>query len=170
MGLENFYHGSIYEFDSIDIRAGKPYKDFGPGFYTTKRKEHAKAIARRNNRYAGGGHPEFVYTYKFNEQWFKQFNTLVFKEADVNWIDFILMNRHSPCKLHDFDIIKGPTADDNTRICLSAYSNGLYGEVGSMQAKLMLLQNLETSTLPTQIYFGSIEVADILNNGFVGRR
>ena len=26
------YHGSIYEFDKIDVNRGKMYKDFGKGF------------------------------------------------------------------------------------------------------------------------------------------
>jgi hypothetical protein len=44
------YHGTIYDFTTIDVRRGKAYKDFGQGFYTTQSYDHAKNIAERNRR------------------------------------------------------------------------------------------------------------------------
>ena len=35
------YHGTTSLFDVIDVSLGKPYKDFGRGFYVTKSKDHA---------------------------------------------------------------------------------------------------------------------------------
>jgi len=32
---------------------------------------------------------------------------------------------------HDYDMVIGPTADDDTAFCLKAYWDGLYGKVGS---------------------------------------
>ena len=29
------FHGTIYEFDKIDVAKGKPFKDYGIGFYTS---------------------------------------------------------------------------------------------------------------------------------------
>lgn len=46
--MKKLYHGSIYVFDSIDINAGKGYKDFGKGFYATAVPSHAERIAIRN--------------------------------------------------------------------------------------------------------------------------
>lgn len=31
--MKPLYHGTIYDFDEIDVLAGKGYKDFGKGFY-----------------------------------------------------------------------------------------------------------------------------------------
>jgi hypothetical protein len=47
-GNMTLYHGSIYDFAEIDLTRGKPFKDFGKGFYTTQRRDHAASIARRN--------------------------------------------------------------------------------------------------------------------------
>ena len=44
------YHGSTSLLGEIDVAKGKPYKDFGRGFYVTKSKQHATTIARRNKR------------------------------------------------------------------------------------------------------------------------
>ena len=43
--VSKLYHGSIYNFRSIDTNFGSGYKDFGKGFYTTASKEHARNIA-----------------------------------------------------------------------------------------------------------------------------
>jgi hypothetical protein len=42
------YHGSIFEFDEIDVSKGKPFKDFGIGFYTSRNRKHAETLAIRN--------------------------------------------------------------------------------------------------------------------------
>jgi len=44
------YHGSTSLFETIDITKGKPYKDFGRGFYVTENKPHAINLALRNRR------------------------------------------------------------------------------------------------------------------------
>ena len=50
MSVITLYHGTISEFNSIDVLKGKGYKDFGPGFYTTEVKGHAIKIANRNKK------------------------------------------------------------------------------------------------------------------------
>lgn len=59
-------------------------------------------------------------------------------------------------------MIYGPTADDDTALCLKAYWDGLYGKVGSEDAKKLLLNNLETDHLGIQYFVGKQEVADLL--------
>ena len=46
------YHGSTYSFDAVDVNLGKPNKDFGRGFYTTRIEQHAADLARRNQQIA----------------------------------------------------------------------------------------------------------------------
>ena len=46
--MKPLYHGTIYEFDSIDVTVGKGYKDFGKGFYATTIPSHAERLAIRN--------------------------------------------------------------------------------------------------------------------------
>ena len=59
-------------------------------------------------------------------------------------------------------MVIGPTADDDTAFCLKAYWDGLYGEVGTIEAKRMLLHNLETENLGIQYFIGKQEIADKL--------
>jgi len=42
------YHGTIYEFEKIDVSKGKSNKDFGRGFYTSRDVRHAERLAIRN--------------------------------------------------------------------------------------------------------------------------
>jgi hypothetical protein len=42
------YHGSVHSFDNIDVSMGKPFKDFGIGFYTSRDRFHAEKMALRN--------------------------------------------------------------------------------------------------------------------------
>lgn len=63
---------------------------------------------------------------------------------------------------HDYDVVIGPTADDDTMLCLKAYWDGLYGKVGSKEAKKILLANLEPENLGIQYYVGKQEIANRL--------
>ena len=54
------------------------------------------------------------------------------------------------------------TADDNTTLCLKYYFDGIYGKVGTDDAKEMLMKNLEVENLGIQYYIGKQEVADKL--------
>ena len=63
---------------------------------------------------------------------------------------------------HDYDLVVGPTADDDTALCLKAYWDGLYGKVGTLEAKRVLLNNLETENLGIQYFVGKQEIADAL--------
>jgi len=50
------YHGSNIEIDKIDLGKCKPFKDFGPGFYTTPLESQALAMAKRTIRIYGKVH------------------------------------------------------------------------------------------------------------------
>lgn len=89
-------------------------------------------------------------------------NIKVFHTADLDWLDFVIMCREEGGMPHAYDIVVGPTADDDTAFCLKAYLDGLYGKVGLDAAKRILLNNLETENLGIQYYIGKQEVADQL--------
>ena len=82
--------------------------------------------------------------------------------TDMEWLDFILRCRSSKSIPHDYDLVIGATADDNTTLCLKYYFDGIYGKVGSDDAKEMLMKNLEVENLGIQYYIGKQEVADKL--------
>ena len=154
------YHGSTYLFDTIDVTKGKPYKDFGRGFYVTQNFNHAKTLAIRNksieaeqyNRYTNA----YVYTFEFDLISTKKFFSVKeFKDADLIWMEFVLANRKARECSHEYDVVLGPTANDDTSIVLKAYFGGLYGDIGSIEAIETALRLIEADKLPSQIYFAN---------------
>ena len=45
MNMIKLYHGSSYDFEAIDLQQGRPYKDFGQGFYASADIGHAMSMA-----------------------------------------------------------------------------------------------------------------------------
>ena len=161
-GSENritVYHGSTSLIDRIDVAEGKPYKDFGRGFYLTRDFSHARNLAIRNKllekeRY-GRTCTAYVYTYTLDLDMAQGFSKKEFLVADLEWMRFILANRRVRDKSHGYDIIIGPTANDDTSAVLKSYYAGLYGDVESIRAVEIALELVEAENLPAQIYFGS---------------
>ena len=164
------YHGTISDIRHVDVKQGRGNKDFGKGFYmaVTKRqaigmmhKKYGEAVRRSRNKKASE-FTERLYEITLDEKYAKTLNIKVFHTADEEWLDFILMCREQGGMPHDFDLVIGPTADDDTMFCLKAYWDGLYGKAGSSAAKRILLGNLEPENLGVQYYIGKQEVADKL--------
>ena len=158
------YHGSVFLFDKIDVSKGKPYKDFGNGFYTTQNKNHAVNLALRNKRIEEMRLKQqkretevtaYIYTYEADMKKAAGLSIKEFKTADRAWILFVLANRNSSRKTHTYDIVIGPTANDDTRLSFRVYFSGGYGELDSDKAINTLIANIEPDNLPPQIYFGS---------------
>ena len=157
--LVTVYHGTTSLIDSIDVTKGKPYKDFGRGFYVTQDFSHARNLAVRNKvleqeRY-GHKASAYVYTYAMDMNKAQSFRIKEFAIADLDWMRFILENRLVRGKNHEFDIVSGPTANDDTSLVLKSYFSGLYGDVDSDNALQIALDMIEAESLPAQIYFGT---------------
>ncbi|MDR0910274.1 MAG: DUF3990 domain-containing protein [Spirochaetaceae bacterium] len=159
------YHGSIYDFESIDLSFGKPFKDFGIGFYTSASRMHAVSLAKRNKiieevrRNVGVRYAEAVqvwlYEYHFPLDALERLNVKEFNQADREWMQFVTMNRRSRRREHQYDMVIGPTANDKTNTIIQIYLSGGYGAVGSERAINTLLALIETDKLPGQYFFGS---------------
>lgn len=154
------YHGSTYLFEEIDTDKGKPYKDFGRGFYVTENPNHAKSLALRNKRieieHYNRHVDAYLYRFEFNfSEAIKEFRVKEFKEADLIWMRFILSNRKVRERAHSYDIVKGPTANDDTSVVLKAYFGGLYGDIDDNEAITTALRMIEADKLPPQIYFAN---------------
>lgn len=161
------YHGSTYLFEKIDVEKGKPYKDFGRGFYVTENPNHAKSLALRNKqiefeRY--NRHVDvYLHTFEFDlYESKKKFNVIEFKGADLIWMQFVLSNRKVRERAHTYDIVIGATADDDTSVVLKAYFGGLYGDIDSNEAITTALKLIEADKLPPQIYFANNESTKFL--------
>lgn len=164
------YHGTISEITQVDVKLGRGRKDFGRGFYMAVSKSQAvgmmhkkyrEAIRRSRNKQENS-FVERLYEVVLNEQMFSEIKVKVFEHADIEWLDFVLMCREQGGLPHDYDLVVGPTADDDTALCLKAYWDGLYGKVGTSEAKRVLLNNLETENLGIQYFVGKQEIADTL--------
>lgn len=164
------YHGTISVIEQVDVQQGRGKKDFGKGFYMAVSKQQAvgmmhkkyrEAIRRSRNKKAVE-FSERLYEVVLDKEYASTLDIKVFEQADEEWLDFILMCREQGGVPHKHDVVIGPTADDDTMLCLKAYWDGLYGRVGSLEAKRMLLNNLETENLGVQYFIGKQEIVDKL--------
>lgn len=162
------YHGTIANIDNIDLTIGRGYKDFGRGFYLAYNKAQSIGIINKNYKLAlkrkQGNITKNLYAFDTSQEKLEQCNVKIFKRADLDWLDFILMCRKSPNTPHSFDVVIGPTADDATSLCLNMYSEGAYGTVGKDDAKNTLLRNLEVENLGIQVFIGTQKGLSILYN------
>jgi hypothetical protein len=175
--IVTLYHGTIYEFDRIDVSKGKPFKDYGIGFYTSQDEGHAVRLALRNKhieerRLSKYGRPKTVipwlYTYEFDLREMNRLKVKEFVATDREWVEFIVKNRINSNREHDYDIVVGPTANDNTNATIDLFIIGTYGDPKSDFAVNTFLELILPEVLPRQMYFGSDEAASLLKQR--GRR
>jgi hypothetical protein len=167
------YHGTIYEFDKIDVTKGKGNKDFGRGFYTSRDIRHAERLASRNKsieeeRYALRGVKKnvtpWLYTFDFDLDTLAALNVKEFAAADREWMRFVVLNRESKSKAqqHEYDIVIGPTANDNTRAAIQTVLPLAKGQIMTDKAIDALIALIEPVNLPWQFFFGTQRAADLL--------
>lgn len=164
------YHGTVSKIEQVDVKLGKGRKDFGKGFYMAVSKSQAVGMmhkkyrenVRRSREKQEYSFKERLYEIILDEKFISELKIKIFENADLEWLDFVLKCREKGGMPHDYDMVIGPTADDDTALCLKAYWDGLYARVGSDAAKRILLNNLETENLGVQYFVGKQEVADKL--------
>ena len=136
-------------------------------------KSHAESIARRNKRilevreakirqrnpkYKGKIYQAYRYNLEFDDSCIENPSDLkvkVFQEADREWVRFVLMNRDAESSNHDFDIVIGPTADENTVTIINTYREELISHNYSDEILDVLIKELEPENLPKQYFFGT---------------
>ena len=124
-------------------------------------KKYREAV-RRSRGKRDNVFTEKLYEIKLDRNQYSYLKIKIFHVADIEWLDFVLLCREMGGVPHNYDMVIGPTADDNTAFCLKAYWDGLYGKIGSNAAKGILLNNLETENLGVQYYIGKQKVAEQL--------
>jgi hypothetical protein len=160
------YHGSLTSFDNVDIKNGLPYKDFGKGFYTSFVRSHAEKLAIRNKKRMKDRYKKdmfsYLYIYQMDFCVLSKLNVKKFDYADEEWMLFVLANRKSNTKSHNYDMVIGPTANDDIVNIIDTYFDGTFGEVGSSKALSTLIKLAESFNLPNQVYFGSAKATAFL--------
>ena len=153
------FHGTLAHIDKIDVTQGKSRKDFGRGFYLAFSAEQAigmmhkklREATRRRRGKSSDGLVERLYKVQLRPSAETILKIKTFDAVDMEWLDFVLMNREdADGNAHDFDMVIGPTADDDTMVALRNYWRGLFGPVGSLKAKQTLLEVLEPENLGVQ--------------------
>ena len=153
------FHGTIESIQQIDLSRGRAHKDFGRGFYMSMSPQQAigmmhkkyREAVRRSRNSTRNEFVEHLYRIRLKPSAEAELNVMTFNVADMEWLDFILMCRESEMdRPHDFDVVIGPTADDDTLVSLQNYWKGVYGPLGSKAAKDALLSVLEPENLGIQ--------------------
>lgn len=117
------YHGTAFDFENIDLSKSKNKRDFGKGFYTTTIQAQAEAWAK-NIALRNAAKVAYVYVYEFTFS--EELNCKYFQGLTRDWLEFIKMNRALGGVQHEYDVVIGPVADDNTMLTVNRYMNGTY--------------------------------------------
>ena len=144
------YHGTNTDCDRIDFRKCKPNKDFGRGFYLTDIKQQATEMAVRRTSFEEKGSP-VVQEYEFDESLLssKDLKVKIFKGISNELAEFIIANRKAKGKrVHDFDIVIGPIADDSVVFQINLFMLHFI----TIEE---LVKRLEYKKLNSQYFFGT---------------
>lgn len=144
------YHGTNTDFTDISLAKCRPNKDFGQGFYLTDIRKQAMAMAIRRCELERTGTPN-VQTYEFDDTILsdKSLRIKVFPEVSEEWAMFILMNRKArKKKMHNYDIVVGPVADDGVVYQLNLYMQRIINIE-------TLVKELTFRNLNRQYFFGT---------------
>ena len=160
------YHASYTAVENIDLSLCADGKDFGKGFYVTTDYNQAykfvktsilKAIKngiKIENKTVG-----YISIYEFKQN--QDLSIFEFVESDKQWLHCVAKHRKNTLldnfsyNWNVYDIIVGKIANDTTNQVLTAYINGLYGEVGSDLADETAVRLLLPNKLANQLCFKS---------------
>ena len=124
------FHGSNQDFERVYLEKSRNKRDFGRGFYMTTLKNQAVRWAQ-NMFTRHGGLGRYVYEFVLDispDLRIKQFN-----EVDHEWLDMVKRNRVNGGTQHNYDVVWGPVADDDTMRTLALFVAGIYTEDMALQ-------------------------------------
>lgn len=116
------FHGTTKLFEQVDLKKSHNRRDFGMGFYTTILENQSKewgyrlSLRERVQKY-------YVYHYSFTES--ESLKIKRFDGLDIEWLEFVKLNRSKGGLQHDYDVVIGPVADDNTMETVQLYISGI---------------------------------------------
>jgi hypothetical protein len=122
------YHGSNEAIENPLVGIGRPYLDFGTGFYVTNMIAQAKTWARIKARLFE--QPEgTVSVYDFDLDAAKaEYRFHKFEHYDREWLHFIVSCRRGGDEWRQWDIIEGGVANDRVIDTVENYMAGLIPE------------------------------------------
>ena len=118
------YHGSNQKVDNIDLGKSRPSKDFGLAFYLSEDIEQAKEMAQFKVDTFGG--ELFINKFEFDidKATRNDLKCLIFNAYTEEWARFVLSNRATSARVHDYDIVYGPIANDRVGLQIRKFHDG----------------------------------------------
>lgn len=151
------YHGTVADFDEIELHKSKNKRDFGRGFYTTVLEKQAKEWAYRKSL-RDKKSTYYVYRYAFAQD--EVLNIKYFDALNKEWLEFIKENRIKGGTQHSFDIVIGPVADDDTMETVQLY-------IGGVLTAEEAVERLRYNDVNNQVSFHTQKALTAI--GFMGR-
>jgi hypothetical protein len=122
--MQELYHGSFIEVDVPKIIVSNRMLDYGTGFYTTTDKDQA---IRFTEKFTVMGKRRVINIYEFrNENLQDTLRVKEFIEPNREWLEYIVANRSGKGVEQDFDIVRGPVANDRVYTVVDFFENGDY--------------------------------------------
>ncbi len=154
------YHGSTVCVSAPKLLPASRRLDFGQGFYTTSDFSQAKRWAQiKMRRLQTNGAVVSVYD---TDDIFSDNNLIVkcFKTASEEWLDFVMVCRTGSRDPNvDYDIIRGPVANDTLYETLALYERGILSHAET-------IVRLKTHKLADQVVLATNRAISLLS--FVG--
>lgn len=141
------YHGSIEKVELPEIRTPNRTLDYGAGFYLTSSYDQAESWVRR--KFKGDIVRGWLNVYEYNPDLETELSVLSFEKPDEQWLDFVMANRMDRDFMHNYDIVKGPVANDRVYASFALYEAGILG-------KQALISELKAYNLVNQILLHSV--------------
>ncbi|MBO7572864.1 MAG: DUF3990 domain-containing protein [Bacteroidales bacterium] len=150
------YHGTNAVINNIDIAQSRVGKDFGLGFYLTPDKQVAHRQAEQKFEQFGMGEV-LVYKYFIDEEALKTLKVLRFDDYSLDWARFVLSNRRNRSRqqIHEYDIVKGPIADDVVGYQIRRVEEGIISEE-------QFLEEIKFHTVTIQYLFATQKAINLL--------
>ena len=158
MRILSLYHGGEKPVIAPEVFSPKAIRslDFGSGFYTTTSIVQARKwvnLRIRQHVYQSGCVSR--YTIDVDAIYAADLKMRIFNGPEEAWFDFIIANRHTIGFEHDFDLVKGPVANDNVYETLTLFEDSLI-------SKQEAIGRLKTYTLVDQILFHTQKALEFL--------
>lgn len=146
------YHGSDILITKPEIEKGRPYKDFGKGFYLSDDLQQARNMASQKAALSPDAVP-VVSTFEFRESAMTDGSLCVrhFDTYTEEWAEFVLHNRDrkTPQPFHNYDIVYGPIADDTIVRQMRRF------ELGDITLEELMRELRYPKGITFQYFFGS---------------
>ncbi len=117
------YHGTDSDFERIDLSKSLEKRDFGTGFYTTTLSSQAERWALNKKARNTSAH---AYVYVYEAEIPDSLSVKSFDGLSLEWLEMVRANRQHGGVQHNYDILIGPVANDDTMLTVNRFIQGIY--------------------------------------------